>query len=456
MRPALNTTLKFRLCLIITGLIAAVTLAGGAYIIRKASEDTRAEVISALNLADHFVDDEVTVARERWLTHGYSSPVFHLQELADVRHVNVAFRDPQGRTLDSNVDHDNPNPVAPDWFTSLVRYTSTPMQSQVRVIAFEGKTIGHLVISPDPTYEVDEIWTTSKNLLGLLGLFFVLLNVLVWLAVSRAMRPIERILEALGEMGRGNLATRLPSFGTPEMSRISVGFNQMAEALENSIAENRRLTLQMVRVQEEERKSIARDLHDEIGQCMSAIHADAVVIRNRGGVEVRESAEAIVAVTQRIKSMIRRMLQRLRAPVLEGLGLDAAVKELAAAFRQRNPQVACTLETCPQIEGLNGTVAVAIYRIVQECLTNVAVHAKAHHVCIEMKCDPTPASLRLIITDDGVGFFTVSPRRGYGLTGMRERVQVLGGRCDIDSNPGRGTRVCVEVPLPSDALETAA
>jgi len=460
MHPAIKHTLKFRLSLIITGLIAMVTLAGGAYIVRKASEDTRAEVISALNLADHFIDAEAAILQENWLVRGFSPPMFHLQELVDVRHLSVTLLDREGRVLDSNVDHDHPPALAPDWFSWMVRNTSSPMSSQIRLITFDGKPVGRLVIAPDPTYEVDEIWTTSKNLLGLLGLLFVLLNALVWLAVSRAMRPIERILEALGEIGSGNLAARLPSFGTPEMGRISVGFNHMAETLEHSIAENQRLTRRMLEIQEQERKSLARDLHDEIGQCMSAIHADAVVIRNRGGTEVRESAEAIVAITSRIKNMIRSMLLRLRPPVLEGLGLEAAVRELTAAFQQRNPQIACTLQTCPEIATLEGEVAIAIYRVIQECLTNVVVHASAHRVSIEMTqtSAPTQAASRIMltITDDGVGFFVVSPRQGYGLTGMRERVQVLGGRWNIDSNPGRGTRVCVEVPLPAAALDSAA
>ncbi len=250
----MNTTLKFRLSLIITALLALVTLAGGGYIVRKASDDTRAEVRSALNLADHFIDAEVAIMRDRWVARGFTPPMFHLRELEDVRHLSVTLYDTGGRVLESNADTDNPNPAAPDWFTWLVRETSPAMQSQTRAISFDDKPVGSLVIAPDPTYEVDEIWTTSRNLLELLLLFFVLINGLVWWAVSRAMRPIEQILAALGEIGHGNLAARLPSFGLPEMSRISVGFNHMAATLEHSVTENQRLTRRMIQVQEEERK----------------------------------------------------------------------------------------------------------------------------------------------------------------------------------------------------------
>lgn len=450
----MRKTLKFRLSLIITALLALATLAGGAYIVRKASDDTRAEVRSAMNLADHFIDAEAAIMRDRSYVRGFSAPLFHLHELQDVRHLSVTFYGIDGRTLDSNADTDNPNPVAPDWFTRLVRLTSKPMEAHTRRIVFDDKPVGSLVIAPDPTYEVDEIWTTSRNLLELLLVFFLLINVLVWYAVSLAMRPIEEILAALSEIGRGNLAARLPAFGLPEMSRISVGFNHMAETLESSVSENQRLTRQMIEVQEEERKRLARELHDEIGQYVTAIHADAAVIRKRGGPQVLESAQAIITVTAGLKTLIRSMLQRLRPPVLEGLGLRAALQELTETFKQRHPEIECEFALSPLVSELEGEIAVALYRVMQESLTNIAAHSSARHVAIRVS--PVANNrLQLTVADDGVGFFVVSPRRGYGLTGIRERVTALGGRCEIDSNPGRGTRLSVEVPLPAKMVHAA-
>ncbi len=443
--PVISTTLKLRLSLLITALLALVTLAGGAYIVRRARDDTRAEVLFTLNRKSHFIDAEIAIMRDRWLTRGYTMPMFHLRELLDVRHLSVKFVDERGRLVDSNEDQGRGGPGAPGWFIWLVRTTSQPIPSQTRTLTFEGIVIGQIVIAPDPSYEVDEIWETSSGLLELLLLFFALVNGLVWWAVSRALRPIDHILAALGEIRQGNLAARLPHFGLPEMSRISVGFNHMAETLEHSVAENQRLTRRMMQMQEDERASLARDLHDEIGQCVTAIHADAVAIRNRGGAEVRASAEAIVTVTGRIKTMVRSMLQRLRPPVLEGLGLGAALRELTSAFRQRNPQVSCVLRTRLDLTNLDNEVGIAIYRVIQECLTNVAAHAKAHHVTIEIT--QTVDLLLVTVLDDGVGFFLVSANYGFGLTGIRERVGALGGSCEVDSNPGHGTCVTVRLPL---------
>jgi two-component system, NarL family, sensor histidine kinase UhpB len=460
-------TLKLRVSLLITVLLAIATLAGGVYIVRKARDDTRAEVRSTLNLASHFLDAQL---RERPSPGAYAALPFRLRELGDIRHLSVKLYDNRGTLLDSNERPGEHTPVSPRWFTSLVRFASPPLlQPQTRNIALDGSASpGQLVIAPDPSYEADEMWTTSRGLLGLDLLFFVLVTGLVWWAVARAMRPIEEILRALGEVRRGNLGVRLPDFGVAEMSRISVGFNHMAETLERSVSENRRLTHRLLTTQENERRSLARELHDEIGQCVSAIHADAAAIRNRSRDAVRESAEAIVQVAGQIKEIVRSMLQRLRPPVLEGLGLTPALRELVGAFAQRNPKVSCALTTRGELDTLDGELAVAVYRVVQECLTNIARHADARHAVIDVDLSraecaggrgaadtATRSSLRVTIADDGVGFLPAAGIAGFGLVGIRERVGALGGTYDLATRPGGGTRISLVVPLPALRVETA-
>jgi two-component system sensor histidine kinase UhpB len=453
---ATGTTLKLRLSLIISALLALLTGTGGVYVVNKARNDVRDEARSTLTLTGHFLDAQLDVLREHWSEHGYVVPLFQLRELRDIRHVNVRFYDAGGRLLDSNEDASGRKPEAPAWFTTLVKMTSAPSGSQTRTVSFNGTPIGVLVISPDPTYEIEEMWSTSRGLLGLLLLFFVLVNVLVWWAVSHALQPIERILQGLGELRAGNLSVRLPKFELPEMSRIGVGFNHMAETLEQSVSENQRLTRQLLTAQESERRNLAHDLHDEIGQCVSAIHADAVAIRNRGGDSVRESAEAIVQVTGHIKECVRSMLRRLRPAYLEGLGLEAGLREQIGSFRQRNPEVACALKIEGDPASIDGESGVAIYRVVQEALTNIAGHARARNALVEVVLDPqgTAAAgaaarqVKLVVSDDGAGFFQLSASHGLGLTGIRERVKGLGGSCHIDSESGRGTRITVCLPLP--------
>jgi signal transduction histidine kinase len=150
------------------------------------------------------------------------------------------------------------------------------------------------------------------------------------------------------------------------------------------------------------------------------------------------------------------MIRRIRPAYLEGLGLEAGLREQVAAFRHRNREILCMLDVQVELSGLDEEVAVTIYRIVQESLTNIAVHANAHNVLIEVRAEPAVKAgsnahdsrdhIRLTVTDDGTGFFQLTANRGLGLTGIRERARALGGSCSIVSEPGHGTRIDVLVP----------
>jgi two-component system, NarL family, sensor histidine kinase UhpB len=456
-RRAMHATLRLRVCLIITALLVLLTVADGIYVIRKARDDVRDEVRSTLILTGHFLDAQLDVLRDRWAAHGYVVPLFQLRNLEDIRHVDLRFYDVQGRLLDSNEDLTDRRPRAPAWFTALVRLATPPAESETRTVSFNGAVVGHLVMAADPTYELEETWSTSRGLLTLLLLFFVMVNIAVWWSVTRALRPMDQILEALQRVREGDLGVRLPHFNLPELSRVGVGFNHMAETLEESVRETQWLTRELLNAQEKERRHLAHELHDEIAQCLSAIHADAVTIRNRGGAVVQESAEAVIEVVGQIKDRVRSMLRRIRPAYLEELGLEAGLEEQVAAFRHRYPAVVCLFAVEGELASLDEEVGVAIYRVVQESLTNIAVHARARNVWIELKVrrahGPGDAdggrhdSIQLTVSDDGAGFAQMSAHRGLGLAGIRERTRALGGTCSIVSAPGHGTRIDVAIPF---------
>jgi glucose-6-phosphate-specific signal transduction histidine kinase len=216
-----------------------------------------------------------------------------------------------------------------------------------------------------------------------------------------------------------------------------------------------------MQMQEEEREYLARELHDEIGQCVTAIHADAVAVRNRGGAAVHDSAQSIVEAIGRIKQMVRSILQRLRPGTLEGVGLGAALRELTGAFRQRHPEISCSLKLALETSALQGELGITLYRIVQECLTNISRHAHARTVQIRLSQLPPAegepiARLELVVQDDGCGFDERIAGRGFGLMGIRERVRALGGSCRIEGASGRGTLIVAELPVTPATADTPA
>ena len=156
-------------------------------------------------------------------------------------------------------------------------------------------------------------------------------------AVDRALRPLNKILGALNQLEHGHLEARLPTFSLPELSSVSSKFNAMAQTLENSTLNNHRLTKQIIRLQEDERKNIAHDLHDEIGQHLTAINIDAsVILKTDSLLAAQASAMAISGVAMQMMVIVREMLQRLRPAMLDELGLSSSLHELIETWRQRN------------------------------------------------------------------------------------------------------------------------
>ncbi len=442
-------SLKLRLMMLITLLIALFCMAAGIYIVRRAHNDIRGEVFSATDLVERYLDAQLALTRMEWRNSGEALPKLHLSRLSDVRHVDVYFYNAIGHLLETSAPNSVSMPKAPFWFAWLVQRSFKPIPDVHRFVSFDGSPAGALVIHPDPAFEIDEIWNVTRGLFGLLLVFALLVNFLVWWAVGRALRPVERVRIALNALSAGKLDQRLPEFNLPELSSLSHDFNRLATKLELGTAENHRLAKRLIQTQEDERKAIARELHDEIGQCVTAIHADATTIRDSdhsGDRIIHESTMAIIEVATRIKNMVRGMLHRLRPTQIEELGLAPALRELTGAFAQRNPETRCSLEIDPTLRELNEDTAIVTYRVIQEALTNITRHAKAKSVDIKVARKANRVVLDLC--DDGIGFDTDQTSRGLGLLGMRERVIGQDGHWAIDTTPGQGTRITMNLPLP--------
>ncbi len=156
-------------------------------------------------------------------------------------------------------------------------------------------------------------------------------------------------------------------------------------------------------------------------------------------------------VTAKMKEILRSMLQRLHPHAIDRYGLQIALRELLSGFRQRNPDTDCSLVVDPAASESGGDLAMTVYRIVQEALTNVARHAQAARMSVEIAIRPSPdaavpATLKVTMQDDGRGFDPSAIAKGFGLLGMRERVVGLGGTLEIDSDAKRGTKITAELP----------
>lgn len=230
---------------------------------------------------------------------------------------------------------------------------------------------------------------------------------------------------------------------------------KVAEAqLEDALSNNRRLSQQYVHLQEAERKSLARELHDELGQYLNVIKLDAVGMRDGHLPDariLRERARAIVANCDHIHTAVAALIRKLRPVGLDDLGLEAALVHCVDTWRPRLPAVKLDLVFAGEYGDLGEAVTLTVYRVIQEGLNNIAKHAAATRADLKLdRAGPGAAGGDLItitIADDGVGTDPNAHTRGLGLIGMSERLAALGGRLDVTSAPGKGFELRIRIPV---------
>jgi two-component system sensor histidine kinase UhpB len=220
-----------------------------------------------------------------------------------------------------------------------------------------------------------------------------------------------------------------------------------------SLADNRRLAQQYVRLEESHRKTLARELHDELGQYLNVIKLDAVGIRDDRRAEpggARARASAIVENCNHVHGALADLIRELRPPGLDELGLEAALEHCIETWRARLPAASLDLTVTGDFTDLPDALAVTAYRLVQEALTNVAKHADAQRVAVRLARASVGIggdTVTIVVEDDGVGSEPGLPTRGLGLIGMRERVTALQGDLAFESSPGKGFRLTARIPL---------
>lgn len=215
---------------------------------------------------------------------------------------------------------------------------------------------------------------------------------------------------------------------------------------------NRELAHQLIGVQESERRALARELHDELGQCCNAIRVEAAFIqrcRPEDNAGIVAAAGRVAGTAESLYQTVRGMLRRLRPANLDELGLVAALQELCESWEGR-AGIACVFHSQGAFDRLDDATSVAVYRVAQEALNNVMRHAQAGKVRISLASEDA-ATVTLTVQDDGIGMQPGPPRHGLGLLGAAERAAALGGTLDITSRPGEGTRVTLALPLESAA-----
>lgn len=333
-------------------------------------------------------------------------------------------------------------PTPPDWFVWLANrlgLVPAPVAVPVRT---RYVTDAYVTAIADPGVIVTRAWARTGDLMRVAVGMAIGGALLTGLLMIRLLAPFAIVVRGIERLQHGDFAGRLPRLRVTEFDRLSRAVNETAVALQEAQAVRAELTRRLFSVQENERRALARELHDEFGQCLTATRAMAAAIAQSGESTAQDGAR-IAEISGQMMDSLRAELARLRPPDLDDLGLRPAVERMIANWRTRVPAVRFNLTLVGPLDAVPDALALSLYRIAQECVTNAVRHGTPTHISLHIKVGD---AITLTTADDG------SPRHdgaiddGYGLLGIRERVDALGGSFEL-SPVENGMRAVARLPL---------
>lgn len=421
--------------------------------LRNTRESVREEVVAANRVAAQLLDRTVW----RYAAQGTQAMLAFLQGMGRVRSNDITLLDAEGKVLYTSP----PSPYkagrnAPGWFERLV---SPP--PAVQSIAFPD---GKLLISANASRAVLDAWEDALVLLGSGVGLLLAVNLMVFWLVGRAVRPFGRIVRALNQLKSGQFDVALPTLQGREAAAIGAAFNRMVGELQHHIETERRAVRAEMELSdkrelsrwidhhvEEERRTIARELHDELGQSVTAMRSMALSIAQRTQALDPQSAQAARLIADEASHLYDAMhgiIPRLTPLVLDNFGLAEALQDLAERTRRSQSGVLIDTQVALADSPINPDAALALYRAAQEGMTNALRHGQASEVRLEVRA--AAGEVTLGVTDNGRGLPADWTARGeghYGLRWLAERVEGLGGRFSISPAGPRGVQLLVHLPL---------
>jgi signal transduction histidine kinase len=342
-------------------------------------------------------------------------------------------------------------PLPPAWFATLDAWVFGHHRAIAKPLSFHDKDAGTVTTTVEPSAALRQSWSRVSLAVWVAVAMAAGVSILAAFMMAHALQPVRDIVGKLRKLEQGDRDWRLPAFRTAEFNHIARAVNELADTLTRMDATRMAMTAKLFQVQEEERRTLARDLHDEFGQCLTATLALAALIEANAAQqqEMAQDARTITNLQQRMITTLRSTLARLRAQHVEEIGLEASLRQLFADYNvQSGARPVFLLSASGRLAAIPKHVALNIYRIAQECLTNAIRHGSPTEVRLSVEHTESPTeTIALSVEDDGGGdadMLNHSP--GNGMLGIRERIAALGGSLLI-GRTAAGIRIAAVIPV---------
>ena len=424
-------SLKSKLLIYINSLLLIATLIGLLTILMVTQKNVREEVLSTMTLAEFAIEQGVKKNPDFYLFQREDSDL-GFSELSEIRHLKIQFFNNQDILLEETSNTLDEIKPPPYWFIFLIEKLSEEIFFSKINIDQRGEMTGYILIKPEPIYEYAEIWQQIKVGLWIIGAFLILINIVVLILFSHMIKPINKIIEGFEKLEAGNYKSKINKSNILELDIIGKKFNSMINNLRQSNDKIHKLSQNLINVQEQEKSELARDLHDELGQSLTALQAEAASISKSTKKSSRD--DAIFNVIQLSKNMMlstREIIKKLNLGLIEDLGLESALIELFENWKRRFKGVKFEYKIEDKaLRKITKQETAHLYRIFQEALTNIAKHSEPKNIKISIKSLDGKGKIRILIRNDGIKT-EISNKDGLGLIGIAERVDQIDGSLEI-------------------------
>ena len=438
-----NLSLRTKLSIYVGAAISVAVALCIALFIFHAATRINSESESARRLANDFIVSALPSINQ------LDKPEAELERLIKeanhLRHARIyssrtSVQDDTGNSLES----------PPNWFTRFLTPNSESREIEiVTKSGFEDK----ITIKANPADEITEIWQEIKWIsiasLGVISATVLIISIVV----SNTLSPLAGYVQALSLLDAGERTLIVSGYKTPEFKIIADRINGLSQTLSKLDEENHLLIQKMITLQDNERKEIARDLHDEFGPALFMLRICVGELKKKITISFGEDKylndwSAVDQNIDKLQQVNRKILGRLRPAALEEMGLSGAIEAMIKSWRKTDPSV--EMVYCFPEEKLTMTEiqSLTAYRIIQESLTNIYRHSRATKVNVRLFLEKLSPSSQLVISvaDNGIGIGENS-QDGIGLRGMKERMLIVGGELKISRLSPSGTEIKALMPL---------
>lgn len=451
--PPIKINALVMMLVLLSGLAAWLVSVG--YILVQTDRDAMNRTQTAAESARHQLQLQL-LRKEHHLNSARDFPDFHLWKRSG-QHSGMCA---SYQSLDHEVQRslcvdENSTQPGPKWFDSLYHRFFEPEKAASLDVIFKDRRYGTVTVTPGGyQVETSRAWKQLTDLSRVSLITVLVLCLCLYLAMRLLLRPLETINATLLEMHQGNLAAQVPDSSVAEWQATGTTINRLATRLQQTLDERKQLSLKLLNLQEQERRHLCRELHDELGQNLAGLSAIAHTLQaeSKGHCpSVQAGAEQVSKITRHMMELVKGVLLRLRPADLDELGLGESLRELVSQWNNKHRQIHCELTLDGSDEQVGASVAVNLLRVVQECLTNISKHSGASEASIHVEFPSGEHdSLRLQIEDNGtLGEHSFDDKPGIGLLGIRERISALSGELTLGTNHSGGLAVNIRIPDPA-------